>query len=301
MHIAVTGGTGFVGSALTKVLTDNGHRVTILTRNRERKAKQAGVSYVRWLTEGSRPEDEMRDVDVIVNLAGESINSGRWTEKRKMRILQSRLKATDAVLKIIENLEKKPDVLVNASAVGYYGMSETATFTEENRSAADDFLAKVVRQWEEKAAKAVGFGVRTVFARFGVILGESGALPKMIFPYKIGIGGTVGSGRQWLSWVHVEDAVGMIRFAIEQPEVEGPLNVTAPEPKRMRAVGETIGEVMNRPHWLPVPGIAMRAALGEMSSLLLEGQRVLPEKAVQLGYSFRYPELKAALASILRK
>ncbi|HET7657370.1 MAG TPA: TIGR01777 family oxidoreductase [Bacillales bacterium] len=300
MHVAITGGTGFLGKHLTSSLIHDGHKVSILTRHPEQAPEIPGVSHVQWLKDGARPEKDLHEIDAFVNLAGESINSGRWTEERKKRILESRLKATEEVIRIFEKKSKKPGVLVNASAVGYYGMSETETYSEASVVNADDFLASVVREWEKRAAQAEQFDVRTVFARFGVILGSEGALPKMVLPYKLGIGGTIGTGKQWLSWVHVADAVGLIRFAIEHKDVRGPLNVTAPEPVKMKEAGEMIGEVMNRPHWMPVPAIAMKAALGEMSSLLLQGQRVLPEKAQAHGYSFQFSSLKSALLDILK-
>lgn len=299
MHIAVTGGTGFLGKHLTACLVQAGYRVSILTRNPVQAPEMPGVSYVQWFNEGDNPEIELPEVDAIVNLAGESISSGRWTKERKHRILESRLKATGEVNRMIEKLPGKPEVLVNASAVGYYGMSETETFTEKTIVHAEDFLASVVRAWEKKASHAEKYGVRTVFARFGVILGSEGALQKMILPYKFGIGGTIGSGKQWLSWVHATDAARLILFAIENKDVSGPLNVTSPEPLKMKEAGKTIGEVMNRPHWMPVPAIAMKAALGEMSNLLIRGQRALPEKAQECGYSFEYSSFKSALQNIL--
>lgn len=299
MHIVIAGGTGFVGNALTANLTADGHRVTVLTRDPDTKPPKPNVTYVKWLTANNPPANELRNVDAIVNLAGASINSGRWTTKRKKEILHSRIHATEAVIDIMKRLPVKPSVLVNASAIGYYGMSETETFTEESIVEADDFLAGVVRRWEEEARMAENEGIRTVVARFGVILGIDGALPRMVLPYKLWAGGTVGSGRQWLSWVHIDDVVGIIRLAIENTDIKGPLNVTAPEPERMKEFGETIGQVMNRPHWIPVPAFVMRTALGEMSNLLLKGQRVLPEKATEQGYTFRYPRLHLALQQLL--
>lgn len=300
MHVVITGGTGFVGKHLTASLIQDGHHVSILTRHPENSPDIPGLSHVKWLQDGAQPENTLDEADAIVNLAGESINSGRWTDERKQRIYESRIKATDEVIRILKKLSKKPEVLVNASAVGYYGMSESETFTEKSNVHAEDFLAKVVRSWEQKASQAEKDGVRTVYARFGVILGSEGALQKMILPYKFGVGGTVGSGKQWLSWIHIADVVGLIRFALENRNVNGALNVTSPEPLRMKQAGKTIGEVMNRPHWIPVPKIAMKAALGEMSNLLLHGQRVLPAKAMEQGYAFEYATFKQALQDIVK-
>lgn len=301
MNIAITGGTGFVGNALTDSLIKDGHHPYILTRYPSGKPAKTNVTYVEWLGENSRPEKDLHGIDAIVNLAGESINSGRWTEERKKRILNSRIEATREVVRIIGELEQKPEVLVNASAIGFYGMSETETFTEESASIADDFLAKVVQRWENEAEQAEEHGVRPVFTRFGIILGEEGALPRMVLPYKMFAGGTVGSGEQWLSWVHIDDVAGMIRFAIENEQILGPLNVTTPHPEKMRAFGKEIGKVLNRPHWIPAPGFALKIALGEMSSLVLNGQRVLPEKAQKHSYSFHYQNLHDALQNIFNK
>jgi uncharacterized protein (TIGR01777 family) len=300
MNIAITGGTGFVGSALTDHLVKDSHNIFILTRHPKGKPEKQNVTYVEWRGKNSQPEKELKDLDAIVNLAGESINSGRWTEERRKRILESRIEATQEVIRIIEHLEKKPEVLVNASAIGYYGMSETETFTEKSAVKADDFLAGVVRRWEKGASKAEEHGVRTVFTRFGIILGQKGALPRMVLPYKLFAGGSVGSGEQWLSWVHIDDVAGMIQFAIENEQIHGALNVTAPHPQKMKDFGKEIGHVLNRPHWIPAPGFALKIALGEMSSLVLYGQLVLPEKAEKNGYSFHYQDLHPALENVLK-
>ncbi|WP_226585112.1 TIGR01777 family oxidoreductase [Halobacillus litoralis] len=299
MKIAITGGTGFVGTQLTKRLKDEGHDLYILTRSPDQYTDTEQVTYIGWLKDEYNPAEQLPALDAIVNLAGESLNSGRWTEERKQSIMNSRIKATEGVIDIIERLPQKPAVLVNASAVGYYGQSKTKTFTEETSRPGNDFLANVVVEWEERASKAIEHGVRTVYVRFGIILGEEGALPKMVLPYKMMVGGNLGSGEQWMSWIHIEDVVGIIDFAIKNDEVNGPLNGTAPNPKRNKDFGETLGSVMNRPHWLPVPSIALKAALGDMSTLLLDGQSVIPKKALTQGYTFNFPELKPALQSIL--
>ncbi|MCJ7842160.1 TIGR01777 family oxidoreductase [Lederbergia sp. NSJ-179] len=299
MHIVIAGGSGFVGQALKQRLLNEGNQVTILTRNPSKFESSERLQYVEWLTHNSQPEIQVEKVDAFVNLAGESINGLRWTKAKKERIIQSRITATKEVLRIIENLHPKPKVLVNASAIGYYGMSETETFTEEAHSNAHDFLATVVKKWEELASTAEKWGVRTVYARFGIVLGKKGgALPFMSLPYKLGVGGTIGSGKQWVSWVHVADVAGLISYAIEQSDIQGPLNVTAPEPKRMADFGKMIGYVLHRPHWFPVPSFAMKALLGEMSEMLLCGQRAIPEKALTSSYKFQYPDLEAALKDI---
>jgi uncharacterized protein len=299
MKITVTGGTGFVGRALTEELTRNGHELFILTRNISKYENHEQITYVQWLNKGDQPAEILEGVDVVINLAGESINSGRWTEERKQRILDSRLTATKEVLKILDQLRKKPQVLINASAVGFYGISNTKTFTEDIEESGEDFLAKTVQQWEAEALQAEKMGIRTVFCRFGIILDQSdGALPRIALPYKLFAGGTVGSGNQWVSWIHLKDVVKGILFIINNDEVKGPVNFTAPNPVKMKEFGQTVGMVLHRPHWLPAPGFALKAALGEMSILVLEGQKVLPQKLLDHGYSFTYGNLKKALEDI---
>ncbi|UOE56493.1 TIGR01777 family oxidoreductase [Cytobacillus oceanisediminis] len=299
MRIAIAGGTGFVGNALVKKLLEIKHEIFILTRNISDKQHSKNLNYVQWLNDDDSPEDVLEGIDVFINLAGESINSGRWTEERKKRILNSRITATKEVLRIIGRLEEKPYTLINASAVGYYGTSQIETFTEASRKSGTDFLAETVRRWEEEAAKAEEFEVRTVFCRFGIILEKNdGALPRMAFPYKLFAGGTVGTGSQWVSWIHLDDAVNGILFCIDQEQLQGPVNFTSPHPVTMKEFGQILGEVLNRPHWMPAPGFALKIALGEMSTLVLEGQKVLPEKLQSFGFDFLYPDLKAALGDI---
>ncbi|MBI0581204.1 TIGR01777 family oxidoreductase [Neobacillus cucumis] len=299
MHVVITGGSGFVGQALTHLLIQKGHRVTILTRLSDNKRTSEFVNYVEWLSAESQPENELKGVDAMVNLAGEPISSGRWTQSKKEAILNSRLTATKEVIRILRHLNPKPKVLVNASGISYYGMSDFKTFNETNKSYANDFLAKVVKRWEKEGETAKELGVRTVFARFGIILGQEGALPRMVLPYKLGIGGIIGSGKQWISWVHIQDVVEMVYFAMTKPDVEGPMNVTSPNPIRMSSFGQSIGDVLHRPHWLRVPGVALKIALGEMSQVVLKGQQVLPQKALYHNYSFQFTEVKSALSDIL--
>ncbi|KON89705.1 multidrug MFS transporter [Sporosarcina globispora] len=299
MRIAIAGGAGFVGNALVKKLLEKKHEIFILTRNISDKQHSKNLNYVQWLNDDDSPEDVLESIDVFINLAGESINSGRWTEERKKRILNSRITATKEVLRIISRLEEKPYTLINASAVGYYGTSEIETFTEASRKSGTDFLADTVRRWEDEASKAEEFEVRAVFCRFGIILEKNdGALSRMALPYKIFAGGTVGTGSQWVSWIHLDDAVNGILFCIDQEQLQGPVNFTSPYPVTMKEFGQILGEVLNRPHWMPAPGFALKIALGEMSTLVLEGQKVLPEKLQSFGFDFLYPDLKAALGDI---
>ncbi|MFJ7953805.1 TIGR01777 family oxidoreductase [Lysinibacillus sp. NPDC096418] len=298
MKIVIAGGTGFVGKMLTKYLQTDGHEIAILTRSTSKH--ENGINYVQWLQDGSRPETELGEVDAFVNLAGVSLNDGRWTKKQKKAIYTSRMEATLEIVRIIERLQKKPKVLVNASAVGIYPTSTINTYTENCTDFATDFLGWTVHDWERHAKRAENLGVRVALARFGVILGsESGALPSMLLPYKMYVGGTVGSGEQWLSWIHVNDAARALYFAIMNESINGAFNVTAPNPKRMKEFGQTIAGVMKRPHWMPIPSLAMQLALGEQSMLVLEGQYVLPQVLENLNFEFHFPQLKEALEDLL--
>lgn len=299
MKIAITGGTGFVGKELTRLFHTAGHVVYILTRSPKRSTPN--TKYVQWLKEGTAPEKQLEGIDAIINLAGTSINDGRWSEEQKRQIYNSRMEATEEVLRIIGKLIKKPRVLINASAIGVYAPSDTVTYTEASADFGTDFLARTVLDWEKLADHAKVHGVRVASARFGIILGkEEGALPLMSLPYKLFVGGPVGSGKQWVSWVHVKDVARAIQFAMETPSLEGPFNVTAPEPKQMKDFGKEIGKALNRPHWIPVPSIAMKAVLGEKSQLVLTGQRVLPKVLEQQGFQFSFPSLQSALADIYK-
>lgn len=299
MKIAVTGGTGFVGRALTEELLAHHHEVLILTRNPDKHEERPGVSYIKWLSDGAKPEESLEGIHAFINLAGESINSGRWTDERKKRILNSRITSTQEVLNVCKALKQKPSCLINASAIGTYPSSKTNTYTEASDERAEDFLGETVQIWEKEAEKVSGLGIRVAFSRFGIILGkDEGALPRIALPYKMFVGGTVGSGEQWMSWVHIKDIARALRFIAETESISGPVNVTAPSPVTMKEFGKTLGSVLGRPHWLPVPAFALKVAMGEMSALVLEGQKVLPSVLLEHGYQFEYPELHSALIDI---
>lgn len=296
MKIAITGGTGFLGQTLVRLLLEKGHEPVILTRHPHKS--DGKVPQIGYLGKGDRPERQLGRVDAFVNLAGTSINDGRWTDGRKAEILDSRLRATSEVLRIMNVLPHKPEVLVNASAVGIYPFSETGTFTEEAPQG-DGFLPGVVREWEWKAQQAEEAGIRTVFMRFGILLGRGGgALPLISLPYRLFAGGTVGTGRQWVSWIHVEDAARVILFAIENSSLSGPVNTVAPGALRMKDFGKEVGRALGRPHWIPAPSFALKAALGEKSEIVLQGQRVVPARLEAAGFRFRYPDARSALREI---
>ncbi|MCE7792247.1 TIGR01777 family oxidoreductase [Salipaludibacillus sp. CUR1] len=301
MKVSIAGGSGLIGQAVTKELLSEGHQVVILTRNKSNKKESDGISYVEWLKKDAFPEKELEGVDAMINLAGENLNSGRWTSDKKKEILDSRIDATRETVRIMENLEQKPSVLINGSAVGFYDSSYSKTYTEDDREAGDGFLADVVKQWEEEALKAPS-GVRVVCTRFGIVLSaEEGALKKMLPPFKMGAGGKLGTGEQWMSWIHIEDVAKALAYCVTNKDIQGPVNFTAPNPEKMKNFGKTLADVLNRPFWAPVPSTVLHIVLGEMSMLVLEGQRVLPKKLQENGYTFTYPHLKEALNDLLKK
>lgn len=296
MKVAISGGTGLVGQKLCHVLKARGDEVVVLTRGESKFEED--IHYVNWLGE-EKPEQALEGIDAFINLAGVSLNDGRWTEERKEAIYTSRMNTTDEVLRIIESLQTKPQVLINASAVGIYPTSISAVYTEQSKKFATDFLGKVVADWEQKANHATGLGVRVCLARLGVVLDkEAGALPLIVLPYQLFVGGTVGSGEQWLSWIHIDDVCGAILHAIEHTELSGPINLTSPNAKRMKQFGKIVGRTLNRPHWLPVPSFSLKLALGEKSQLVLEGQYVVPEKLLQSGYQFKFPSVEDAIIDL---
>lgn len=299
MKIAIAGGTGLVGTALIKELVQDNHELFILTRNPEKYKQQEHLSYIGWLHNGATPEHELQDIDGFINLAGESLNSGRWTTERKRRIVESRITATREMKRILSTLSKKVSFVINASAIGIYGISNQLTFSENSDSIGDDFLARTVKLWEKEAVQSSSYSDRIVLARFGVILDQyQGALPMMVLPYKLMAGGTIGKGSQWLSWIHLEDVVRGILFCINHSELSGPVNFTAPQPVQMKEFGQTIGSVIHRPHWFPVPAFMLKTILGEMSILVIEGQRVVPTALLHHNFTFKYPTLQQALVQI---
>ncbi|MEK3954688.1 TIGR01777 family oxidoreductase [Psychrobacillus sp. FSL K6-1464] len=298
MKIAITGGTGFVGSELTELLLQKGHDVYILSRSKQ--GTEHGITYVQWLSENAHPEKQLEGIDAFVNLAGESINNGPWTEVQKQKIYDSRMQTTDELLRILKALAVKPKVLVNASAIGIYPASTSTRYTEKSKEVGTDFLARTVRDWELKAKSAEELQIRVAYGRFGIILGKSeGALPLMALPYKLFVGGPIGTGDNWMSWVHVKDVASALLFAIEQP-INGPFNITAPHAKKMNDFGKTLATVLKRPHYFPVPSFALKFALGEKSQLVIEGQHVIPQVLLDEGYTFHFPNLESALRAIYK-
>ncbi len=305
MKVAITGATGFVGSRLMECLQADGHQVIALTRNPEQAlrlfpaAAFPNVEVIGFTpTESGDWQHALSGCNGVVNLAGEPIAESRWTPERKQMILDSRKVGTQKLVEAIAQAASKPSVLVNASAIGYYGTSETATFDETSASG-DDFLAHVCQAWEAEAQKVKQAGLRLVLVRIGIVLGDGGALAKMIPPFKLFAGGPIGTGKQWFSWIHREDLVSLILQALTQTDFEGVYNATAPNPVRMAELSNTLGTLMKRPSWLPVPSFALEALLGDGAKVVLEGQKVLPKRTQAIGFQYQYPVLTQAIAEIL--
>lgn len=307
MKIAITGATGFVGSRLVERLHEEGDRLLILSRDAA-KARRIfpesvfpNLEIIAYTPEKSGTwQNAIAGCDAVVNLAGAPIADERWTPERQQIILNSRKIGTEKIVEAISQAKPKPQVLVNASAIGYYGTSETATFDETSQSG-DDFLASVCTQWEAAAQTVKKAGVRLVILRFGIVLGMGGALEKMLFPFQLFAGGPLGTGHQWFSWIHRDDLVNLIIFSLRQNEIEGTFNATAPNPVRLNEFCQNLGKVLQRPSWLPVPSFALQMLLGDAAKVVLEGQQVLPKRTLSTNFEYQYQTVKPALEQILRK
>ena len=304
MKIAITGATGFVGSRLVQKLNAENQQIIVLTRNLARAQRVfpsltfPNLEFVTYKPkESGEWQESISGCDAVINLAGEPI-AERWTTQQKQEILESRQLGTRKIVEAIAKAAVKPKVLISGSAIGYYGTSETAVF-EETSPSGTDFLAEVCQNWEAEAEKVKEFGVRLAILRVGIVLADGGALAKMIGPFQMFAGGPIGTGRQWFSWIHRDDLVNLIVEAVTNEQMSGVYNATAPNPVKMKQFCQTLGEVMNRPSWLPVPEFALELLLGDGAIVVLEGQQVLPKRAQALGFQFQYPELKPALAEII--
>jgi uncharacterized protein (TIGR01777 family) len=302
MRIIIAGGTGFIGTALTKNLVTEGHQVWILTRNLQTACLPEGVRGIGWdgKTTGGWTE-LVPQMDAIVNLTGESLGTGPWTEERKKRILSSRVEAGQAISDAIRQASPRPKILIQASAVGFYGPHGDEPVTEESAPGCG-FLAEVCKVWEASSLPVEALGVRRVVIRTGVVLSkDGGALRRMILPFRLFAGGSLGNGRQGLPWIHPADEVAGIRFLLENEKALGIFNLSAPNPLSNAEFGHILAKVMRRPYWLPVPAFALRLLLGEMSTLVLEGQYMVPKRLKELGFRFRFETAEAALRDLMRR
>lgn len=305
MKIVLSGGTGFIGEALCRHLLAAGHRVTVLTRDLARAWQRfgAGPELLHWGWGGRGGgdwRDTLEDADAIVNLAGAPIAEARWTVARKRLLLESRLAATRRLVDALSTRGQRPVVFVSASGIGYYGASDDRLL-DERASRGAGFLADLSHAWEAEAMRAESLGARVVRLRLGMVLErDGGALPRMLLPFRVGLGGPIRPGTQWVSWIHRQDVIGLIEWALNDTALSGPLNAVAPEAVRMTEFCRILGRVLHRPSWLPVPEFALKLGLGELGTLLTTGQRVSPMVATSNDFPFRYPELESALRAILQ-
>jgi len=305
MRVIITGGTGLIGTALVRSLAVDGHEVILLSRaSGGHPTQPPGVTIHRWDAKSAEGWAALADgADAIVNLAGANIAGsslpeillGRWTPERKRRILASRIDAGHAVVQAVERAARKPRVVVQSSGVGYYGLGRESP-QPESAPPGDDFLARVCVDWEASTAPVESHGMRRVVLRSGVVLApQGGILPLLLLPFRLFTGGRLGSGRQWFPWVHLDDQVAAIRYAIENDQAQGVFNLTAPHQLRNAEAATIIGQVLRRPVWLPAPAFALRLLLGEKHILVLDGQQAPPDRLVALGFTFRRPRLEDAL------
>ena len=293
MHILLTGGTGLIGRQLCRHWLTQGHRLTVWSRRPDQVAKLCGAQ-VRGISrlEEVGPEP----VDAVINLAGAPIVDRLWTHKRKALLWSSRINLTETLLAWLESREQKPQVLISGSAVGWYGDGGERELTEDSPPVSEDFASQLCIAWEETAQRAGAMGIRVVLIRTGLVLSaDGGFLSRLLLPFKLGLGGPIGSGRQWMPWIHINDQIALIDFLLNQKDARGPYNACAPKPVRNREFAKTLGSVLHRPTIVPVPTLVLRVGLGELSLLLLGGQRATPARLLAAGFTFQFTDLRAAL------
>jgi uncharacterized protein len=302
MNVIIMGGSGMIGKAFTRELLTNGHSVWILSRRLRKAVAPSGASVRGWDGHSSNGwMDLVEQSDALVNLAGESIGAWPWTAEHKRKILTSRLDAGRAVVEAVGSAQHKPLVVMQSSAVGIYGPAENTTFTESSPPGSD-FLARVAVQWEDSSKAVEEMDTNRIVIRTGLVLDrKEGLLSRFLLPYKLFVGGPMGSGRQVISWIHIRDLVQSMRFLLEKKEAHGVYNVCAPEPVSNAEFGREIARALRRPYWFPIPGFALRIVLGEMSTLVLNGQRVEPARLKEEGYHFVYSKLSDALDDLLHR
>ena len=302
MKVVLVGGSGLIGLELTHELVGAGYEVVILSRSPEQLGDlPGGATAARWngYSVGALVP-RLEGVEAVVNLAGENIGAGSWTPTRKLSIRESRVRATNAIALALRRVDQRPSILLQASAVGVYGPCGDEEVDESHRFGTD-YLAGVCRDWEAASSEVEGFGVRRALLRTGVVLTTAGgALPKIILPFRLFAGGRFGDGKQWFPWIHLRDEVRAIRFLLETPEASGAFNLTAPNALTNGEFSTLLGKVMRRPSLLPAPAFALRAVMGEMATLVLDGQRAVPSRLLEAGFEFEYADLESALRDLLR-
>ncbi len=302
MRVLITGGTGFIGGELVRTLAGLGHSVVVLSRmSVPPPGWKSNVQLFHWPgPPAEMPDSAFDKVDAVVNLAGESIGAGRWTNARKDRIFESRILTTRLLVARIAAMPTKPKLLISGSAIDYYGSPGDVPLNEASPPG-NSFLAVVCSHWEDEAKAVIKHGVRLAILRTGLVWGPGGGvLPRLTLPFKLFVGGPLGSGNQVISWIHRDDLIGIIRFILENDHVSGPINATAPNPVTNRELSRVLGRLLHRPSFFRTPAFVLRLALGEMSELVLKGQRVLPKRALEYKYTFQFPELEGALHNVLK-
>ena len=302
MNILVPGGTGLIGNAFTKMLVADGDQVWVLSRNPEKARTPLGVKVFRWDGQISQGWSHLLEqADAVVNLSGENLAASSWTAERKRLILVSRVETGQAIVAALKNTSNKPKVFMQASAIGYYGPGDDRIL-DETSPIGQDFLAQICGQWESSTQSVEEMGIRRVVIRTGLVqTAQGGMLPRLVLPFRLFVGGPLGNGQQWWPWIHLRDQVNAMIFLLKNPAAQGAFNLTAPEPVRMGEFGKTLGKVLRRPYWFPVPAIGMKLLLGEMSKIVLEGQRAVPRRLLDLGYHFHFTQLEPALHDLLDK
>lgn len=301
MRVLITGVTGLIGRTLCRLLTNEGHSIVGVSRAGQKPAGLGLAEMYQWDTVSSPlPESALDQVDAVVNLAGEPIAARRWSDQQKKSIRDSRVTTTRNLIEGISRVRQRPRALISSSAVGFYGNRGDEKLDEAS-AAGRGFMSEVCQEWEREAGRASDLGVRVVLVRTGVVLSaEGGALEKMLPPFKLGVGGRLGNGKQWFPWIHIADTVGIFRHAIHHDSLAGPINAAAPEPVTNAEFTRELGRVLHRPVFLPVPEMALRALMGEMADVLFDSQRVEPKAALASGYEFQYPSVARALEDVLR-
>ena len=293
MHILLTGGTGLIGRELCRHWLSQGHSLTVWSRRPEKVPDLCGAQ-VRGI--GRLEELDETPVDAVINLAGAPIADRLWTHRRKALLWSSRISLTETLLAWLESRGQKPQVLISGSAVGWYGDGGERELTEESPPVSEDFASQLCIAWEETAQRAEALSMRVVLIRTGLVLSaQGGFLSRLLLPFKAGLGGPIGNGRQWMPWIHIDDQIGLIDFLLHQNSASGPYNACAPKPVRNREFAKTLAAVLHRPAFMPMPAFALKVGLGELSLLLLGGQRATPARLLAAGYIFRFTDLRAAL------